>query len=200
MFGLGYQELLLILVIVLVLFGGSKLPDLAKSLGKSMQEFKKGVAADPDEDGKSSPPAPSATATASRTCRVLQGSAGRDLESLPALWDGRGIELDDSSAEHSVLAVDRVGPPPVGDERRELGWPQRAGRASHRSCDPLTISASGTAARPRPAVFREEPERPSSLRTLRGGREEARDDRRRHRARNLGGEPLSHILPGERTR
>ena len=39
MFGLGYQELLLILVIVLVLFGGSKLPDLAKSLGKSMQEF-----------------------------------------------------------------------------------------------------------------------------------------------------------------
>lgn len=68
MFGLGYQELLLILVIVLVLFGGSKLPDLAKSLGKSMQEFKKGVAADPDEDRKSSPPAPSATATVPRTC------------------------------------------------------------------------------------------------------------------------------------
>lgn len=69
MFGLGYQELLLILVIVLVLFGGSKLPALAKSLGKSLQEFKKGVAADPDEDRKSSPPAPSATATAPRTCR-----------------------------------------------------------------------------------------------------------------------------------
>ena len=41
MFGMGSQELLLILVIVLVLFGGSKLPDLAKSLGKSMKEFKK---------------------------------------------------------------------------------------------------------------------------------------------------------------
>ncbi len=39
MFGMGSQELLLILVIVLVLFGGSKLPDLAKSLGKSMKEF-----------------------------------------------------------------------------------------------------------------------------------------------------------------
>jgi len=36
MFGMGSQELLLILVIVLVLFGGSKLPDLAKSLGKSV--------------------------------------------------------------------------------------------------------------------------------------------------------------------
>ena len=43
MFGLGYQELLLILVIVLVLFGGSKLPDLARSLGSSVKEFKKGV-------------------------------------------------------------------------------------------------------------------------------------------------------------
>ncbi len=43
MFGMGSQELLLILVIVLVLFGGSKLPDLAKSLGKSMKEFKKGI-------------------------------------------------------------------------------------------------------------------------------------------------------------
>ncbi len=70
MFGLGYQELLLILVIVLVLFGGSKLPDLAKSLGKSLKEFKKGMAAEPDGDTKSSAPAPSATATsaASRTC------------------------------------------------------------------------------------------------------------------------------------
>jgi sec-independent protein translocase protein TatA len=43
MFGLGYQELLIVLVIVLVLFGGSKLPELARSLGSSMKEFKKGV-------------------------------------------------------------------------------------------------------------------------------------------------------------
>ena len=43
MFGLGTQELLVILVIVLVMFGGSKLPEIARSLGKSMNEFKKGV-------------------------------------------------------------------------------------------------------------------------------------------------------------
>jgi sec-independent protein translocase protein TatA len=43
MFGLGYQELLLILVIVLILFGASRLPELARSLGSSVKEFKKGV-------------------------------------------------------------------------------------------------------------------------------------------------------------
>jgi len=43
-FGLGYQELLLILLIVLVLFGASRLPELARSLGSSVKEFKKGVA------------------------------------------------------------------------------------------------------------------------------------------------------------
>jgi sec-independent protein translocase protein TatA len=42
MFGLGYQELLLILVIVLILFGAQRLPDLARSLGSSVKEFKKG--------------------------------------------------------------------------------------------------------------------------------------------------------------
>ncbi len=43
MFGLGYQELLIILVIVLILFGANKLPELARSLGSSVKEFKKGV-------------------------------------------------------------------------------------------------------------------------------------------------------------
>jgi sec-independent protein translocase protein TatA len=40
-FGLGPTELIVILVILLVLFGGSKLPSLAKGLGQSMKEFKK---------------------------------------------------------------------------------------------------------------------------------------------------------------
>ena len=79
MFGLGYQELLVILVIVLILFGGTKLPDLAKSLGKSMKEFKKGIAAEPEEENKSSPPTRSAivSSTVPRTCR----SCGSQLDS-----------------------------------------------------------------------------------------------------------------------
>ena len=39
---IGPTELIVLLVIVLILFGGKKLPDLARSLGRSMGEFKKG--------------------------------------------------------------------------------------------------------------------------------------------------------------
>jgi len=42
MFGLGYQELMIILVIVLLLFGAQKIPELARGLGKSVSEFKRG--------------------------------------------------------------------------------------------------------------------------------------------------------------
>lgn len=43
MFGMGAQELLLVLVIVLLLFGAKRIPEIARGLGKSVAEFKKGV-------------------------------------------------------------------------------------------------------------------------------------------------------------
>lgn len=42
--GLGTTEILVILFIILLLFGAKKLPELAKGLGKSMNEFKKASA------------------------------------------------------------------------------------------------------------------------------------------------------------
>jgi sec-independent protein translocase protein TatA len=44
MFGINHTELMIFLIIVMVLFGGSRIPALARSLGKSITEFKKGVA------------------------------------------------------------------------------------------------------------------------------------------------------------
>ena len=41
MFGLGLPELLVILVIILLLFGASKLPEIGRALGKGMKMFKK---------------------------------------------------------------------------------------------------------------------------------------------------------------
>lgn len=49
-FGLGPTELIVILVILLVLFGGSKLPSLAKGLGQSIKEFKKSSKDDPEPE------------------------------------------------------------------------------------------------------------------------------------------------------
>lgn len=43
MAGLRPNELLIILVILLVLFGGAKLPQLARNLGRAQKEFKEGI-------------------------------------------------------------------------------------------------------------------------------------------------------------
>ncbi|MBI2813411.1 MAG: twin-arginine translocase TatA/TatE family subunit [Opitutae bacterium] len=51
-FGLGTTELIIILVIIMLLFGGAKLPALAKGLGQSIKEFKKAAKEDDDKDEK----------------------------------------------------------------------------------------------------------------------------------------------------
>jgi sec-independent protein translocase protein TatA len=41
MFGIGMQELLIILVIILIIFGAGKLPEIGSALGKGIKNFKK---------------------------------------------------------------------------------------------------------------------------------------------------------------
>ena len=57
LFGLGGQEILIIALVVLLLFGGAKIPELMKGLGKGVKSFKEGMkevdeATHPDNEEK----------------------------------------------------------------------------------------------------------------------------------------------------
>jgi len=56
MFGLGAQELLLILLVVLLLFGAKRIPEIARGLGKGMSEFKRAMHETQNELIKTEPP------------------------------------------------------------------------------------------------------------------------------------------------
>ncbi len=43
MFGIGFQEIIIIALIVLLFFGGKKIPELMKGLGKGVRSFKDGM-------------------------------------------------------------------------------------------------------------------------------------------------------------
>jgi sec-independent protein translocase protein TatA len=53
---LGAPELIIVLIVILVLFGGAKLPKLARSLGQAQSEFKKGIQSSDDVDDEEDKP------------------------------------------------------------------------------------------------------------------------------------------------
>lgn len=53
MLGLRMEELIVILIIILVLFGGKKLPELSRSVGQAIRELKKGFTEDSSGKSKS---------------------------------------------------------------------------------------------------------------------------------------------------
>jgi sec-independent protein translocase protein TatA len=56
MFGLGVQEIMLILLLALFFYGGEKIPEIAKGLGKGLREFKRAMdQGDDDEQEKERP-------------------------------------------------------------------------------------------------------------------------------------------------
>jgi sec-independent protein translocase protein TatA len=53
--GIGAQEILLILLIIILLFGARKIPEIARGLGRSVSEFKKGIREVDEEIKKEEP-------------------------------------------------------------------------------------------------------------------------------------------------
>lgn len=62
----GATELIIILLVVLLLFGATRLPKLARSMGEASREFKKGIK-DNDEDGETPPVTPPADSKVTMT-------------------------------------------------------------------------------------------------------------------------------------
>ena len=84
-FGVGFPELIILLIVLLLVFGAKRLPEMGRSLGKGMREFKDGVSGMESSvmgDDAPTPPAqlPAATPPAETTPSVAQ--VERDLASL----------------------------------------------------------------------------------------------------------------------
>ena len=56
-FGIGIWELLILLIVLLLVFGAKRLPEMGRSLGKGMREFKEGVSGVEDSVKTPAPPA-----------------------------------------------------------------------------------------------------------------------------------------------
>ena len=52
MFGIGFQEIVVIALVVLLLFGGKKIPELMRGLGKGVRSFKDGMNGTEKDDKK----------------------------------------------------------------------------------------------------------------------------------------------------
>jgi sec-independent protein translocase protein TatA len=57
-FGVSIWELLILLVVLLLVFGASRLPEMGRSLGRGMREFKDAVTSVEEEESKPAPPPP----------------------------------------------------------------------------------------------------------------------------------------------
>jgi sec-independent protein translocase protein TatA len=93
--GLGMQELLVIFIVVLFIFGGKRLPEIGSAFGKSLREFRKATKKEKDEVSTwIKPPAQhdesaeAGKSTSEQTDSTLKGQ----IENLPGVKEARKIK------------------------------------------------------------------------------------------------------------
>jgi sec-independent protein translocase protein TatA len=103
---IGSQDVLIALALGLFLFGAKKLPELARGLGESLKEFKKGVANDPEPTATASAPSSSTASSAGpeRRCMRCQTSLQADWSHCPKCGASAG------GGEQSTTGEARPGP------------------------------------------------------------------------------------------
>lgn len=87
MFGLGAPELIVVLVVVFLLFGATRLPKLARSMGEASREFRKGVAEGNDDQPPARAPDEKVTMTQAELDALLaaERDAGARKDAPPAI-------------------------------------------------------------------------------------------------------------------
>lgn len=156
--GVGAPEMVLIFVVVLVLFGGQKLPEFARGLGKSIREFKKAAAGVEEEFKRALEEDERKHATPQ-----LAAPASASTAAVGAVADQAGPSADphhDPSMDHEMLTDDM--PPP--DHVTPTPESTPASPADPTILPPATTVASTTPTPPKPVTpppANDYPENPS---------------------------------------